>query len=194
MVLGRSGKILTPPWCEALQPAKPFLSFLAALCPCVRSQSRPARSEDRGGGTGTVPAAVTTFVAVGTSLLKRLQDHEVRWGLRAPRHAPGFPGCRGRGASHLTAPLPSCRHFVPRRRSCCSSWTNAIAPHSFPRELPVLGLLPRARSNTGPQGAGCSRLPLLGAWSRSHAFPFVTVHLDLSNGQDNIRCDFDLIS
>ncbi|XP_052655744.1 maestro heat-like repeat-containing protein family member 2B [Harpia harpyja] len=49
---------------------------LTALCPCVRSQSRPARSEDRGGVTGTVPAAVTTFVAVGTSLLKRLQDHE----------------------------------------------------------------------------------------------------------------------
>ncbi|XP_074878081.1 maestro heat-like repeat-containing protein family member 2B [Buteo buteo] len=49
---------------------------LRALCSCVRSQSRPARSEDRGGVTGTVPAAVTTFVAVGTSLLKRLQDHE----------------------------------------------------------------------------------------------------------------------
>ncbi|XP_074882818.1 uncharacterized protein LOC142030481 [Buteo buteo] len=76
IVLGQSGKILTPPWREAPQPAKPFLSFLAALCSCVRSQSRPARSEDRGGVTGTVPAAVTTFVAVGTSLLKRLQDHE----------------------------------------------------------------------------------------------------------------------
>ncbi|KAM9610623.1 uncharacterized protein ACIBXB_022315 [Morphnus guianensis] len=76
LVLGQSGKILAPPWCEALQPAKPFLSFLAALCPCVRSQSRPARSEDRGRVTGTVPAAVTTFVAIGTSLLKRLQDHE----------------------------------------------------------------------------------------------------------------------
>ncbi|KAM9610608.1 maestro heat-like repeat-containing protein family member 2A [Morphnus guianensis] len=38
--------------------------------------SRPARSEDRGRVTGTVPAAVTTFVAIGTSLLKRLQDHE----------------------------------------------------------------------------------------------------------------------
>ncbi|KAM9584778.1 maestro heat-like repeat-containing protein family member 2A isoform 1-T1 [Morphnus guianensis] len=49
---------------------------LIALCPCVRSQSRPARSEDRGRVTGTVPAAVTTFVAIGTSLLKRLQDHE----------------------------------------------------------------------------------------------------------------------
>ncbi|XP_040977779.1 uncharacterized protein LOC121233113 [Aquila chrysaetos chrysaetos] len=49
---------------------------LIALCPCVRSQSRPARSEDGGRVTGTVPAAVTTLVAVGTSLLKRLQDHE----------------------------------------------------------------------------------------------------------------------
>ncbi|XP_052655737.1 maestro heat-like repeat-containing protein family member 2B [Harpia harpyja] len=49
---------------------------LIALCPCVRSQSRPVRSEDRGRVTGTVPAAVTTFVAIGTSLLKRLQDHE----------------------------------------------------------------------------------------------------------------------
>ncbi|XP_072703741.1 maestro heat-like repeat-containing protein family member 2B [Ciconia boyciana] len=40
------------------------------------SQSRPARSEDGGKATGTVPAAVATFAAVGTSLLKRLQDHE----------------------------------------------------------------------------------------------------------------------
>lgn len=42
--------------------------------------------------TGTVPEAVDTFVAIGTSGLKQLQDHEVRRGVRAPLHAPGFPG------------------------------------------------------------------------------------------------------
>ncbi|XP_072703742.1 maestro heat-like repeat-containing protein family member 2B [Ciconia boyciana] len=52
------------------------MRVLRALCPCVGSQSRPARSEDGGKATGTVPAAVATFAAVGTSLLKRLQDHE----------------------------------------------------------------------------------------------------------------------
>ncbi|XP_076214435.1 maestro heat-like repeat-containing protein family member 2B [Aptenodytes patagonicus] len=50
---------------------------LRALCRCVRSQSRPAHPEDEGRAKGTaVPAAVTTFAAVGTSLLKQLQDHE----------------------------------------------------------------------------------------------------------------------
>ncbi|KAM6033066.1 maestro heat-like repeat-containing protein family member 2B [Theristicus caerulescens] len=48
----------------------------AALCSCVVSQSRPARSEDGDRAPGTVPAAVATFAAVGTSLLKRLQDNE----------------------------------------------------------------------------------------------------------------------
>ncbi|KAM6044703.1 maestro heat-like repeat-containing protein family member 2B [Theristicus caerulescens] len=47
-----------------------------ALCPCVVSRSRPARSEDGDRAPGTVPAAVATFAAVGTSLLKRLQDNE----------------------------------------------------------------------------------------------------------------------
>ncbi|XP_054254992.1 maestro heat-like repeat-containing protein family member 2B, partial [Indicator indicator] len=38
--------------------------------------SRPASPEDEGQATGTVPVAITTFVAMGTSLLKQLQDHE----------------------------------------------------------------------------------------------------------------------
>ncbi|XP_074995168.1 maestro heat-like repeat-containing protein family member 2B [Calonectris borealis] len=57
--------------------------FLADFCP-ERAVHRSGRScgheEDesaqRGRATGTVPAAVTTFAAVGTSLLKRLQDNE----------------------------------------------------------------------------------------------------------------------
>ena len=171
-MLGEAGKIVTPPWCEALQPAKLFLSFLPALCPCLGSQSRRARSEDGGRATGTVPAAVTTFAAVGTSLLKRLQDHEVRRGgvgLRAPLHAPGFPRCRGRGASHLRAPLPSCRHFVPERGSCRSSWTNATAPRSFPRSSQCRGsclceeqrCAPRCRVLVASPPRGMVSLPCL---------------------------------
>ncbi|XP_074681922.1 maestro heat-like repeat-containing protein family member 2B [Strix aluco] len=76
VVLGEAAKILIPPWCEALQPAKPFLSFLPALCPCVGSQSSPARPEKGGRATGTVPVDFMTFVDVRTSLLERLQDHE----------------------------------------------------------------------------------------------------------------------
>ncbi|NWX09484.1 MRO2A protein, partial [Caloenas nicobarica] len=49
---------------------------LRALCSCVCSQSRPASPEDAGREMETVPVAVTTFLAVGTSLLKRLQDQE----------------------------------------------------------------------------------------------------------------------
>ncbi|XP_075581329.1 maestro heat-like repeat-containing protein family member 2B [Pelecanus crispus] len=52
------------------------MRVLRALCPCMCSQARPVHSEDGGRATGTVPAAVTTFAAVGTSLLKQLQDHE----------------------------------------------------------------------------------------------------------------------
>ena len=216
LVLGEAGKILTPPWCEALQTAKQFLSFLPALCSCVVSQSRPARSEDRDRATGTVPAAVANFVAVGTSLLKRLQDNEVRQGgLRAPLHAPAFPGCRS----------------VPKRQSCRSSWATATAPCCFPQELtalswarqslwhksqhlsssafaqvtkappwlwfgncPSAGAPAGARSNAVPQGAGCLWLPLPEAWPCSHAFPFVTVHLDLSYLQDSILCDLNFIS
>ncbi|XP_075583531.1 maestro heat-like repeat-containing protein family member 2B [Pelecanus crispus] len=52
------------------------MRVLRALCTCICSQARPVHSEDGGRATGTVPAAVTTFAAVGTSLLKQLQDHE----------------------------------------------------------------------------------------------------------------------
>ncbi|XP_059691036.1 maestro heat-like repeat-containing protein family member 2B [Gavia stellata] len=49
---------------------------LRALCPCFGSQSRPAHPEDGGRAKKAVPEAVTTFVASGASLLKRLQDRE----------------------------------------------------------------------------------------------------------------------
>ncbi|KAM6225550.1 maestro heat-like repeat-containing protein family member 2B [Spheniscus humboldti] len=66
---------------QCIHPGHPAamrrMRALRALCPCVGSQSRPAHSEDGSRATGTVPAAVTTFAAVGTSLLKRLQDNEV---------------------------------------------------------------------------------------------------------------------
>ncbi|KFV67627.1 Maestro heat-like repeat-containing protein family member 2B, partial [Dryobates pubescens] len=52
------------------------LSSLAALCSCLGSQPRPASPADEGQAMGTVPVAVTTFVAMGTSLLRQLQDHE----------------------------------------------------------------------------------------------------------------------
>ncbi|XP_075580917.1 maestro heat-like repeat-containing protein family member 2B [Pelecanus crispus] len=52
------------------------MRVLRALCPCICSQARPVHSEDGGRATGTVPVAITTFAAVGTSLLKQLQDHE----------------------------------------------------------------------------------------------------------------------
>ncbi|KAK2518876.1 hypothetical protein Q9233_012281 [Columba guinea] len=41
--------------------------------------SRASSPEDRDGVTGTVPEAVDTFVAIGTSGLKQLQDHEMVW-------------------------------------------------------------------------------------------------------------------
>ncbi|KAK2518879.1 hypothetical protein Q9233_012284 [Columba guinea] len=43
------------------------------------SQLRASSPEDRDGVTGTVPEAVDTFVAIGTSGLKQLQDHEMVW-------------------------------------------------------------------------------------------------------------------
>ncbi|XP_065486175.1 maestro heat-like repeat-containing protein family member 2B isoform X1 [Caloenas nicobarica] len=49
---------------------------LRALCPCVCPPSRAASPEDRGRAAGTVPEAVDTFVAIGTSRLKQLQDRE----------------------------------------------------------------------------------------------------------------------
>ncbi|XP_071661406.1 maestro heat-like repeat-containing protein family member 2B isoform X3 [Patagioenas fasciata] len=49
---------------------------LRALCPCVCPPSRASSPEDRDRATGTVPEAVDTFVAIGTSRLKQLQDHE----------------------------------------------------------------------------------------------------------------------
>ncbi|XP_064904608.1 maestro heat-like repeat-containing protein family member 2B [Columba livia] len=49
---------------------------LRALCPCVCPPSRASSPEGRDGVTGTVPEAVDTFVAIGTSGLKQLQDHE----------------------------------------------------------------------------------------------------------------------
>ncbi|XP_059679382.1 maestro heat-like repeat-containing protein family member 2B [Gavia stellata] len=65
---------------QCIHPGDPAatrrMRALRALCPCLSAQSRPARSEDAGRATGTVPVVVTTFEAVGTSLLKRLQDNE----------------------------------------------------------------------------------------------------------------------
>ncbi|KAM6292594.1 maestro heat-like repeat-containing protein family member 2B [Porphyrio hochstetteri] len=54
--------------------------------PCVRPLflrwSRSVHPEDGGKAKGSVPAAAATSAASGTSLLKRLQDHEVREGDR----------------------------------------------------------------------------------------------------------------
>ncbi|XP_065704327.1 maestro heat-like repeat-containing protein family member 2B isoform X3 [Patagioenas fasciata] len=52
------------------------MRVLRALCPCVCPPSRASSPEDRDRATGTVPEAVDTFVAIGTSRLKQLQDHE----------------------------------------------------------------------------------------------------------------------
>ncbi|KAK2518866.1 hypothetical protein Q9233_012271 [Columba guinea] len=48
------------------------------ICSHEEDESAPRASspEDRDGVTGTVPEAVDTFVAIGTSGLKQLQDHE----------------------------------------------------------------------------------------------------------------------
>ncbi|KAK2518863.1 hypothetical protein Q9233_012268 [Columba guinea] len=45
----------------------------------VFGESLASSPEDRDGVTGTVPEAVDTFVAIGTSGLKQLQDHEMVW-------------------------------------------------------------------------------------------------------------------
>ena len=76
---------------------EPFLSFLPAFCSCCCVQCRPEHPEDGGREKETVPVAVTALEVVGT-LLKHLQDHEVRpGGLRAPLPAPGFPGTAAEG-------------------------------------------------------------------------------------------------
>ncbi|KAK2518873.1 hypothetical protein Q9233_012278 [Columba guinea] len=51
------------------------------ICSHEEDEGAPRASspEDRDGVTGTVPEAVDTFVAIGTSGLKQLQDHEMVW-------------------------------------------------------------------------------------------------------------------
>ncbi|KAK2518864.1 hypothetical protein Q9233_012269 [Columba guinea] len=53
-------------------------ALIGEICSHEENEGAPRASspEDRDGVTGTVPEAVDTFVAIGTSGLKQLQDHE----------------------------------------------------------------------------------------------------------------------